>query len=140
MTLEFKNETYITPEEARILIRDAGIPEIEMGEDTTGRNHTRFQYEKMGFHGLFLELYQLYGSTEEAEAFLDTYVARLEDEGYYYTNPERFGSYKPFLYFNEELKKYVAFDLIRGDSSAAVNLELVSIEPEDDMVQSILGK
>ena len=54
-------------------------------------------------------------------------------------DPSKIGSYKNFLYLNEELKKYVAFDYIPQSGGALVNLDFVSIEPDaEDHLQSML--
>ena len=49
------------------------------------------------------------------------------------------GSQRSFLFFNEELAKYVAFDLIPGEDETQILFEFVSIEPDEaDMLQSII--
>ena len=83
---------------------------------------------------LFLMAYQPFENTEQAEKFLNSYVAALDEAGYYMTDPQKLGSQRSYLYFNEELRKYVAFDLIPGETGASVNLEFVSIEPDDSTI------
>ena len=101
---------------------------------------TRYYYETGQFIGLHIMIYQPYEHIEDAEAYLDTYVEGLVDQGYLPMDPKRFNCYRTFLYFNEELRKYVAFDLNpNGDGSATLFYEIVSFEAEPDE-ESIMMK
>ena len=132
--LEFKKEKSLTPEEANPLISQHNLPEANLHGDIGCRDHTRYHYIIGEFKGLFLMAYQPFENTEQAEKFLNSYVAALDEAGYYMTDPQKLGSQRSYLYFNEELRKYVAFDLIPGETGASVNLEFVSIEPDDSTI------
>ena len=132
--LEFKKEKSLTPEEANRLISQHNLPEANLHGDIGCRDHTRYHYIIGEFKGLFLMAYQPFENTEQAEKFLNSYVAALDEAGYYMTDPQKLGSQRSYLYFNEELRKYVAFDLIPGEAGASVNLEFVSIEPDDSAI------
>ena len=77
-------------------------------------------------------IYQPYESTSAAEHYLDGFVPMLEDLGYYQFNPEKLGSQRQFLYFNEEQRKYVAFDLLPAEDGATIFYEIVSFDPPSD--------
>ncbi|MBO4537346.1 MAG: hypothetical protein J5694_00570, partial [Erysipelotrichaceae bacterium] len=118
-----------------------GLPEITLSDNIGCRDTTRYYYEISGFTGLRLLVYESFGSAEEAEHFLDEYTAMLDEEDYYMTDPQKLGSQKAFLYFNEELAKYVAFDYFPEDDGAEVNFEFVSIEPEEEgILQGVLKR
>lgn len=134
VTLEFKNEKSYTAEEAVKLLKEHGLPEADLHGDIGCRDLTRYRYNLGAAKGLFLAVFQPFDSTESAEKFLDTLVPGMEDQGYCIIDQQKLGSQKEFCYFNEELSKYVAFDLIPDDNGASVNLDFVSIEPEEDNI------
>ncbi|MBR0373205.1 MAG: hypothetical protein IJH91_01610 [Mogibacterium sp.] len=134
VTLEFKNEKSFTAEEAVAMLRQHGLPETDLHGDIGCRDLSRYRYIIGSARGLFLQVFQPFDSTAAAERFLDAYVPTLEEQGYYSIDPQKVGSQKMFLYFNEDLAKYVAFDLIPEDSGASVNFDFVSIEPEVDSI------
>ena len=136
LVFEFRSEKEFTPEEARKLITDAGIPDCELHGDISAREVSGYYHEISGFEGLWLNLYQPFASSAEAESFLDNYTAILEENGYYYTNPQAIGSYRSFLYLNEEAGKYVAFDLNRSEEGATIFFEFVSFNNEDESILS----
>ena len=136
LAFEFRSEKDISVEEVKKRIVDNGIPECDLHGDISARDITRYHYEISEFEGLYLNVYQPFDSNEEAEKFLDDYVAILEEQGYYYTNPQVIGSYRTFGYLNEELFKFVGFDLLRGEDSATVFFEFVSVGGREE---SILG-
>ncbi len=134
--LEFKSEKSLTADEVNKLISEHGLPEAGVHGDIGARDLTTYYYNIAEFKGVRLLVYQPFASSAEAEAFLDAYVAVLDEQGYYYVNPQTAGSNRTFLYLNEELGKYVGFDYFPGDNGATVTLEFVSIEPEEE---DILG-
>ena len=76
-----------------------------------------------------------------AERFLDEYVAAADALGYLPMDPLKLGSQREFLFFNEELKKYFAFDLFPGEDEANITLEFVSIEPDEaSYLESVLRR
>ena len=137
----FKDEVSLTPEEVNKMISEHGLPEANIHGDIAARDHTMYYHELAGFTGVNIILYQPFDSNEEAEKFLDDYTALMEEQGYDRINPQQVGSYRNFVYFNEELKKYVGFDYFPGENGASVTLELVSIEPEEDesLMLSMVG-
>ena len=140
VTLEFKKEKSLSPEEVMVLLAEHGLPAADIHGDIACRDQTRYHYVIGQFRGLFLFLYQPFDSAGEAEAFLDDYTALLDEEGYLPMDPQKLGSQRQFLFFNEELAKYVAFDFFPGDDGATVNFEFVSIEPEEvGLLQSAIG-
>lgn len=125
------NENSLSAEEINAVISEYGLPDMDAHDVVGCRNLTRYRYNISGFKGLFMLVFQEFDSVGEAEAFLDAYTAVLEEQGYYRIDPSKLGSMKQVLYFNEELAKYAAFDLIDSGSSASVNLEFLSIDRED---------
>lgn len=136
--VDFKNEKSLTAEEVRSLLKAHGLPETDIHGNIGARDHTRYHYNIGQFKGLFLTVYQPFESAAEAEAFLDAYVAELDEQDYYYTNPQKVGSNRSFLYLNEDIRKYVAFDYFPSANGATVFFELVSIE--SDLEQNALEK
>ncbi len=130
--LEFKNQKSLTVEETLHLIREYGIPEPDIHGEIASKDVARYRYEISQFDGLFLMIYQPYESTSAAEHYLDGFVPMLEDLGYYQFNPEKLGSQRQFLYFNEEQRKYVAFDLLPAEDGATIFYEIVSFDPPSD--------
>lgn len=135
--VEFKNEKSLTVEETLAKLKEHGLPETDIKGVIGCREQTRYQYERSGFEGLFMFCYQTFDSAAEAEAYLDSYVPYLEDLGYIYFDPQKLDSQRQFLYFNEELRKYVGFDFIPGANSANINWEFFSAESE---LESIMSK
>ena len=141
LTLEFKNEKVLTIEEATELMQEHGLPVPALHGEIGTRDLTRYQYEISSFTGLYLAVGQYYDSAEEARAFLDSYAAALEEQGFIYFNPAAVASNKHFCYLNEELRKYVAFDYFEGAAVSQIQFDFVSIEPEeDDLLHSILRR
>ena len=138
--LEFKKEKSLTCEEVKALLAEHGLPETDIHGEIGARDTTRYYYVISSFSGLHLLVYQPFDTAQEAEAFLDTYVAQLDEQGYLMMDPQKLGSQRQFLYFNEELAKYVAFDYFAEEDGASVNFEFVSIEPDEDVLQSSIGK
>ncbi len=138
--VEFKKEKCLTPEEVKALLAAHGIPETDIHGDIGARDATGYYHEISGFSGLHLNVYQPFDTVEEAEAFLDNYVAYQDEAGYYLFDPQKLGSQRNFLYFNEEEAKYVAFDLNLEEEGATVFFEFVSIEPDEELLESTVRK
>ena len=134
VTLIYSKEKSLSAEEVTKLLEEHNLPKTDIHGDIACRDHTRYHYIVGDFKGLFLMVYQPFESAEEAEKFLDAYVPTLDEQGYLSTDPQKLGSQRNFLYFNEELKKYVAFDFIPEENGANVNIEFVSIEPEETVI------
>lgn len=125
--LEFRNEKEFSPGEAQQLIADAGLPEIELGDNFTCRDITTYHKMTRDFKGkLFLAVSKTFASEAEAEQFLDEYTAAMEEAGFVYWNPDSLGSLKNFAYYNEALDKYVGFDYFPSQNGAVVNFDFVS--------------
>lgn len=139
--VETKKEKKLTSEEVNALIAEHGLPEITLTGDITARDITRYYYEVAGFKGLQLSCTQPFASTDDAEKFLDDYVAGIEDLGYERTPPQSAGSNKENLYMTEDMSKRVGFDLVPTDEGANVVFEFVSVEDDEpDMIQSMLRR
>ena len=63
----------------------------------------------------------------------------MEEQGYVQFDPLKVGSVRQFVYFNEDLRKYEGFDLLRLENGAQIFFEFVSIEPDQD-AESFLMK
>lgn len=136
----FKNERSLTADEVNSLIREYNLPEANVHGDIGARDHTTYYHNLSGFTGLNMIIYQPFDTMADAEAFLDSYTAYMEELGYDYVNPQTVGSYRNFAYFNEQLLKYVGFDLMDYGSHAMVTLEYNSSEPEEKGLSSLLGR
>ena len=130
VTLLFNDQKSLSADEVRKLIRDHGLPETDIHGDIGAKDVARYRYEIGEFRGVFLFVYQPYASTEEAEKYLDSYAPGLEDQGYGRIDPQKVGSYRQFVYFNEDLRKYVGFDLLPAEGSAQIFFEIVSVESD----------
>lgn len=130
--VSFSDQKSLSVLETLMLLKEHGLPETDIHGDIAAKDVARYYYELGEFQGLFLYVYQPYSSIEEAEKYLDSYVPGLEDQGYYEFNPQALSSNRQFLYFNEELRKYVAFDLIPGTDGAQILFEIVSYEYDTD--------
>ena len=140
--LDFKSEKLVGNEEMEQMLSRYGVPSPGFDGTAGGRNQARYQYEITGFEGLFLTWTKYFAKSAQAEAFLDAYTAELDDRGYMIIDPEKVGSRRQFLLFNEEERKYVGFDYYPGDDQASVLFEFYansSGEEEVTMMQSALG-
>ncbi|MBQ5961288.1 MAG: hypothetical protein IJL53_11635 [Firmicutes bacterium] len=139
VSVEFKKEKSLTPDEVKALLAEHGIPVADIHGDIACRDQTRYRYIIGEFKGIFLFVYQPFDTREEAESFLDDYTAVLDEEGYLPMDPQKLGSQRTFLFFNEDLGKYVAFDLFDDGDGATAAFEFVSIEPDEETtLQSVL--
>ena len=137
--VEFKNEKCLTVEEVQALLQKHGLPETDIKGDIQAKNVARYYYEIGTFQGLRLLCFQPYESTEAAEAYLDKYVPGLEELGYYMVNPQKIGSQRQYTYLNEEIAKYVGFDILPGNGNAQILWEIVSWDQLESRMDAILG-
>ncbi len=145
VTLLFKNQKTLNPMEVDLLLRAHGLPDIDVFGIISAKDTARYYHEISGFEGLHLFIYQPYSTEEKAEEYLDSLVERLVDMDYLPIDPQRLGCSRTYLFFNEELRKYVAFDLGSDSQGKPMILyEIVSIETpldEDDLkIGSILHR
>ncbi len=141
--VKFENRKTLSVEEAKAILESHGLPETDFHGDINARDTAKYYYEMAQFHGVHLCVYQPYESVAAAEAYLDKYVLELEKQGYMQTDPKKFNCYRPFLYFNEELKKYVAFEVNPGAGGTDTNIffEIVSVEPDDsDLMLGVIRR
>ncbi|MBO4411515.1 MAG: hypothetical protein J5794_04940 [Lachnospiraceae bacterium] len=141
--VKFENRKTLTVDELNAVMREHGLPETDFHGDINARDVAKYYFEMSGFEGVHLCIYQPYESVAAAEAYLNAYVPGLEEQGYYETDPKRFNCYRTFLYFNEDLKKYVAFQINPGDETGDTNIcfEIVSIEPgNEDLMLSVIRR
>ena len=131
LTVWFKELKHLTTEETIAALKEHGLPETDIHGDVSAKDMSKYQYEDIGFEGLFVSVYQYYKTIEDAEKYLDEYVPGLEDQGYYSISPDRFNSQRRFLYYNEDLRKYVAFDVYEGAKGGTIYYEFVSFEYDD---------
>ena len=140
--LDFKSEKLMSVDEMNSMLVKYGIPGVEFDGEIGGRDQRRYRYEISEFTGLFFTGTKYFANSREAEAFLDTYTASLEDSGYDRTDPEKLGSRRQFLYYNEEERKYVGFDYYPGDEGASVLFEFFAASDDEErvmLVKSALG-
>ncbi len=128
--LLFKDQKSLTVDEVMDALKEHGLPETDIHGDIAANDAARYRYEISGFEGLFLSVYQPFASIQDAEHYLDEYVPGLEKQGYDIFDPEKVGSQRRFLYFNEELRKYVGFDLFGDGNGATILFEFASFESE----------
>lgn len=125
--LLFRNEKSISPEEAVKMIADAGIPAADLHGDIVCRDIAGYHRMTRAFDGrIYLSVSQPFDSAEEADAFLSEYTARLEDAGFYRTDPAMVGTLKQNAYYNEDEDQFVSFDFIDDSGDVSVNFDFVS--------------
>ena len=124
--LLFRHEKNPPADEISAKIRSAGFPEIRFQGNMTSRDLSRYHKLTRTFKGLFLAVSQPFDSTAEAEAYLDAYVASLEQAGYDRENPAMIGSLKQNAYYNETEDKYVAFDYFPEEGNALITFDFVA--------------
>jgi hypothetical protein len=137
--LTFRNQRGLSAEQCNRLISEHGLPAANLFGEIGGHDVTRYYYETVGFEGMHLTVDQPFSTMAEAEHFLDEYAAVLNEQGYYSINPEKIGSPRQFVFFNEDVTKYVGFDLHQHDGYATILFDFVSIEPSDDLMLSRRG-
>lgn len=138
--ITFKNEKSLTPDEVNNMLKEHGLPEANVHGDIGARDQTTYNHNQSGFLGLKLLVYQPFDTLDEAYAYLDEYTARMEELGYDYINPQTVGSYRSYAYLNEELHKYVGFDVFEQNGHATVTLEFFSGENDSDALLGRIGK
>ncbi|MBR4462557.1 MAG: hypothetical protein IKS51_08270 [Erysipelotrichaceae bacterium] len=122
LNLLFKSEKYISAEEAKTMIVEAGFPKIDLHDPITCRDLVLFRKIRYGTDmKAYITVSQTFESAEEAEAFLDAYETALNEAGFDRVNPENVGSLKAIAIANEDLSMYVGIDYFPDD--ALVNFE-----------------
>ena len=124
VSLRFKKDKVITPEEAGTLIAVAGFPAIELYAPMTCRNLTRF--EKVQYDQdfkIYLAFDQNFETMEEAEKFLNAYEEQLTAAGFERVNPANVGSRKANAIYNEEKGLLVGIDVTEQASDVLVNFD-----------------
>jgi hypothetical protein len=142
--LDFKSEKLLSVEEMNGLLDRFGIPGVHFEGTIGGRDQAKYRYEISEFTGLFFTGTKYFAGSAEAEAFLDSYTAELEDSGYYRTDPEKAASRRQFLYLNEDEWKYVGFDYYPGDEEASILFEFYAggageEQEQVSLMQSAIG-
>ena len=136
--LEFKNQKCLSVDEVRDLLKQHGLPEIDIHGDIGARDVSRYYYEIGEFEGLRLNCYQPYDTIADAESYLDALIPVIEEQGYYSFNPQKVGSQRQFVWLNEELMKYVGFDVMETADGGQIFWEIVSFGSPDTSIQSTL--
>ena len=142
--LLYKAEKCLSADEAKAILNGAGFPEIDLTAYSSGRDHKKFQKIMYGKdYDTAVSLSVRFDTTEEAEAFLDGYVALLEEDDYLRVPPSDMGSNKTNGYTNEEKGMGVAFDLFPGESGETLIYfdfrSGIDFETEGDEADSPLG-
>ena len=150
VTLLFKAEKVLTADEAKAILGEAGFPEFDMAAFTFGRNLKKFEKVMFGrdYESSIMAAMD-FETTEEAEAFLDAFVASLEDDGFLRVPPSDLGSNKNNGYTNEDTGLGVGFDFypaqdgnkaqIYFDFKSGIDFEAESEYGEDEGPNPILG-
>ncbi len=136
----FKHEDNLTAEEAIAALKAHGLPETEVFGQISCKDITRYRYELSGFTGLFMQLSQQYDSMQKVDEYLNKYVSGLIDQGYLPTDPKAFDSYKNYLYFNQDLRKFVAFSVIENARGASIDYEFMSSEDDSNILLNAIGR
>ncbi|MBO4289297.1 MAG: hypothetical protein J5865_04260 [Lachnospiraceae bacterium] len=134
--LEVKSEKVLSAEEVNRMAAEYGIPSADLSGNVGGRDQAGYRYETTGFTGLFITATQQYGSSAEAEAFLDAYAAKLQEAGFEMTDPQKAASARMFLFLNLEQAKYVGFDYFPGDDGASVLFEFFASDAEGESMMT----
>ena len=127
VTFLYRTEKLISAEEAADKLSKSGFPAVKFNEDLVCRDLTRFEKFQYGKdYDMYLTVSLTFNSTQNADAFLDPYVAALEDAGFLRVNPENIGSGKAFAYYNEDINKYVAFSYYDSESKVDILFDFVA--------------
>ena len=123
-----------------------------MSAYSSGRDHKKFQQIMYGKdYASAIALTMRFETSKEGDAFLNDYVARLEDSGFLNVPPSDLGSNKNNGYTNEEKGLGVAFDFFPNDDGgetfiyfdlrSGIDLDKAEIEvsEEGESLKPILG-
>ena len=118
VTLLFKAEQFVTAPEAEARLAEAGFPAIDLAAADSLRDHTKFYKTQYGLtYKTVLTISLPFESSEKAEAFLDEYVAALEEKDFLRMPPSDMGSNKNNAYIAEEAGLAVGFDYFPADET-----------------------
>ena len=149
LILLFKAEKCLTADEGNAILTEAGFPAVDADAFTNGRNHKQFykvMYDRDFTSAISFTLH--YDTPEEAEAYLDSYVALLEEADFYRVPGNAAFSRKENGYINEEKGMSVAFDYYPEDYGGSgiyfefkSGMDFTNDEPiEEEDTHPILGK
>ena len=115
--LLYKAEKLLTPDQIRKTMADEGFPEMDLSAYAAGRDHRKFQEVMYGRQYRSAISFSLrYESVEKASAFMDGYVALLDDKGFLNGPGNLVGSNKPTSFRLEEEGIGLAFEFMPSDS------------------------
>lgn len=123
----FRNERNYTKAEAEKMIADAGIPAPSLDGDIFIRNILPYHQYVRGFKGtLYLSGFVPFESVDAADKWLTDYVAVLDEADFLNVDPDSIGTRKNNAFYNEELDKFVSFNLLPTEDGASVSIDFVS--------------
>ncbi len=148
--LLFKNEKYLTADETEQILKETGFPEIDLtGVYVSGRNHKKFNEVMYGKNfSMAISFETVFETQEAAEAFLDNYVALLDEDGYLNGPGSLIGSNKQVSYRNEASGLGLAFDFYPSESGetrvyfeckGGIDFEAEDGEVEEDGPKPLIG-
>ncbi len=124
VTLMFKAEKYISADEAAVLIRDGGFPEMKLTDYITCRNLKQFAKVQYNVdYKTYLIISKTFETVKEAEDFLTDYESSLNAQGFDRVSPAEAGTNKQIAIYNEEKDMLVGVDFTEQNGGAFVNLE-----------------
>ncbi len=118
--LLFKVEKALSADEVNAVLEKEGFPAIDAEAYATGRDLRKFEKARTGSDlkaslAFSIEL----PSSAETEAYLDEYLAALEELGFYRVPGSMVGSLKPIGYIQEEKGLGVAFEYYPSEEGPA---------------------
>lgn len=125
VSLLFKAERYVAPDELKSRLAAAGYPEIGLDAYSTCRDFKLFQKTMYGQdYQMDLSLSLVFGTAEEAEAFLDQYITFIRDENDFEVfNPAMVNMDKQVAYAKEADGSLLVFGLNYQPGSTLANIE-----------------
>ena len=125
VSLLYKAEHYITPEEAEAKIAEAGFPAIDLADNAISRDLKAFRKVQYGLDNkAFLTVGETFESAGEAEDYLSRYEEALNAAGFDRENPAVAGSNKQVALVNEEKGFVIGIDFFENeDGGATVNMD-----------------
>ncbi|MCR4672856.1 MAG: hypothetical protein K5637_06440 [Lachnospiraceae bacterium] len=127
--LLYKAEKLLSEAEAEAQISGVGFPEMDLSAYTGGRDHRKFlktMYGKNYASAITVSL--TFDTSEEADAFLDEYAERLDEDDFMRVPASAMSSNKNNCYTNEEKGLGVAFDFLPANDGGEtyINFEFRS--------------
>ena len=125
VSLLFKAEKYVAPAELKSRLTAAGFPEIGLDAYSSCRDFKLFEKTMYGQdYQMDLSLSLTFGSTEEAETFLDQYITLIRDENdFEIINPAKINMDKQVAYGKEVGENLLAFGLNYQDGTTLASIE-----------------